>query len=169
MAYSPENNPYIPGDPACYDLKWMVQEINAAKAVREQAEGSAAAATASAEAAAASAERAGDWEADARLYAQNAETSAGNAAASAQDAGALVGPLNNRMTTIESRMDTFTLPGWVPSNPFHPIAVSQPLSIQLIPPNVTAVWVQVFLPHCLSFLDLLICLLRWGLSFPAFV
>ena len=108
MAYSPENNPYIPGDPACYDLKWMVQEINAAKAVREQAEGSAAAATASAEAAAASAERAGDWEADARLYAQNAETSAGNAAASAQDAGALVGPLNNRMTTIESRMDTFT-------------------------------------------------------------
>lgn len=27
MAYSPENNPYIPGDPYSYDLKWIVREI----------------------------------------------------------------------------------------------------------------------------------------------
>lgn len=27
MAYSPENNPYIPGDPYSYDLKWLVQVI----------------------------------------------------------------------------------------------------------------------------------------------
>ena len=27
MAYTPENNPYIPGDPYSYDLKWIVQKI----------------------------------------------------------------------------------------------------------------------------------------------
>jgi len=27
MPYSPENNPYIPGDPYCYDLKWIVKRI----------------------------------------------------------------------------------------------------------------------------------------------
>ena len=27
MTYTPENNPYIPGDPYSYDLKWMVTEI----------------------------------------------------------------------------------------------------------------------------------------------
>lgn len=108
------NNPYIPGDPASYDLKWMVQEINAAKAVREQAEGSAAAATASAQQAAASAERAGDWEADARLYAQNAEISANNAAASAEDAAGVVAPVTQalnaqgqQISVLEGRMDTF--------------------------------------------------------------
>ena len=28
MAYTPENNPYIPGDPYSYDLKWVVDEID---------------------------------------------------------------------------------------------------------------------------------------------
>lgn len=27
MGYTPENNPYIPGDPYSYDLKWMISEI----------------------------------------------------------------------------------------------------------------------------------------------
>ena len=27
MPYSPENNPYIPGDPHSYDLKWIVRQI----------------------------------------------------------------------------------------------------------------------------------------------
>lgn len=27
MSYTPENNPYIPGDPYSYDLKWMVKDI----------------------------------------------------------------------------------------------------------------------------------------------
>ena len=27
MAYSPENNPYIPGDPYSYDLKWLVNSV----------------------------------------------------------------------------------------------------------------------------------------------
>lgn len=52
------NNPYIPGDPYSYDLKWMVQEVKKAQAVGEEAAGSAQAAAASAEAAAASEEAA---------------------------------------------------------------------------------------------------------------
>lgn len=31
MPYSPENNPYIPGDPYSYDLKWIVQQIKELK------------------------------------------------------------------------------------------------------------------------------------------
>lgn len=27
MAYTPENNPYIPGDPYSYDLKWLVRKL----------------------------------------------------------------------------------------------------------------------------------------------
>lgn len=27
MPYDPDNNPYIPGDPACYDLKWIIDQI----------------------------------------------------------------------------------------------------------------------------------------------
>lgn len=27
MPYSPENNPYVPGDPYSYDLKWIVRQI----------------------------------------------------------------------------------------------------------------------------------------------
>lgn len=109
------NNPYVPGDPYSYDLKWMVQEVKAAQAVGEQAAGSAAAAAASAEAAAASAEQSGDWEADARLYAQNAELSAQNAAASAEEAAGVVAPITQalnaqgqQISVLEGRMDTFS-------------------------------------------------------------
>lgn len=35
MAYTPENNPYIPGDPYSYDLKWMVSEIDKWKLAEE--------------------------------------------------------------------------------------------------------------------------------------
>lgn len=28
MAYTPENNPYVPGDPYMYDLKWIVNKLN---------------------------------------------------------------------------------------------------------------------------------------------
>ena len=114
MAYTPTNNPYVPGDPYSYDLKWMVDEVKAAQAVGVQAAASAEAAAASAEAAAASAEQSGDWEADARLYAQNAEGSAQQAAASAEDAAGVVAPLTQALNTqgqqisvLESRMDTF--------------------------------------------------------------
>ena len=30
MAYTPENNPYIPGDPYSYDLKWIVDKLKEA-------------------------------------------------------------------------------------------------------------------------------------------
>lgn len=33
MGYTPENNPYIPGDPYCYDLKWLVAEVKHAIAL----------------------------------------------------------------------------------------------------------------------------------------
>lgn len=36
MSYSPENNPYVPGDPYMYDLKWIIHRLNrleAAKAI----------------------------------------------------------------------------------------------------------------------------------------
>ena len=31
MGYTPENNPYIPGDPYSYDLAWMVEEVKKAQ------------------------------------------------------------------------------------------------------------------------------------------
>ena len=30
MSYNPDNNPYIPGDPYSYDLKWMVEQLKTA-------------------------------------------------------------------------------------------------------------------------------------------
>ena len=56
MGYTPANNPYIPGDPYSYDLKWVIQQIKAWK----DPEASAAEAKASAEAAEAAAETATD-------------------------------------------------------------------------------------------------------------
>lgn len=38
MAYSPENNPYIPGDPYSYDLKWIVAEVKKAVEMYEPLE-----------------------------------------------------------------------------------------------------------------------------------
>lgn len=39
MAYTPENNPYIPGDPYSYDLKWIVTQINHAISLYEPLHG----------------------------------------------------------------------------------------------------------------------------------
>ena len=38
MPYDPTNNPYLPGDPYSYDLKWMVSEIKRALAMYDQLE-----------------------------------------------------------------------------------------------------------------------------------
>ena len=100
MAYSPENNPYIPGDPYSYDLKWIIQQIRAWKDPLE----SAAEAKASEEAAAQSA--------------ANAQTSAENAQASADASEGVVreyteqienrmSGLENDMDVLDARMDTF--------------------------------------------------------------
>ena len=57
MAYTPENNPYIPGDPYSYDLKWIVEHIKNIKNL-EEASTYAAEAQAAAESAGLSADRA---------------------------------------------------------------------------------------------------------------
>lgn len=47
MGYSPENNPYVPGDPYSYDLKWVVDKIKPIRdieAIKDQAAASAEAA-----------------------------------------------------------------------------------------------------------------------------
>lgn len=74
MAYTPENNPYIPGDPYSYDLKWMVKKINEWKDPldsAERAKASEEAAAASAEAAELSAQDSADSAATAKNYADN--------------------------------------------------------------------------------------------------
>ena len=38
MPYTPENNPYIPGDPYSYDLKWIVQQLKSAGDIKKYAE-----------------------------------------------------------------------------------------------------------------------------------
>ena len=38
MGYTPENNPYIPGDPYSYDLAWMVQEVKTAQKIGQSAQ-----------------------------------------------------------------------------------------------------------------------------------
>lgn len=98
--YTPTNNPYMPGDPYSYDLKWMVEEVKKAQAVGEEAAGSAAAAAASAEAA-------GNSAYNAATYASNALISSQNAEASAEEAADIVGPVNQKINVLESRMDTF--------------------------------------------------------------
>lgn len=75
MGYSPENNPYIPGDPYSYDLKWMVQKINEWKDPLD-----------SAEKAAQSAEEAAQQVILAADQVVLAENAAGEAASSAQTA-----------------------------------------------------------------------------------
>ena len=56
MGYTPENNPYIPGDPYSYDLKWIVRKLNSVISSTEAAERAEAAAV-TAEAAATTAEQ----------------------------------------------------------------------------------------------------------------
>ncbi len=109
------NNPYVPGDPFSYDLKWMVQEVKKAQAVGEAAAGSAEAAAASAEAASDSAYNAATYANNALQFSQNAEASAENAADSAENAAGVVAPITQALNTqgqkisvLEGRMDAFT-------------------------------------------------------------
>ena len=105
MAYTPENNPYIPGDPYSYDLKWVVDEINDWKSAKEIAEEAAGNAQQSADAAYTSANKAEAWaigyyegepvepgepqyENNAKYYSDQAASSASDAADDAADAHA---------------------------------------------------------------------------------
>ncbi len=72
MGYSPEDNPYLPGDPYSYDLKWMVDKMKGWKDPldsAERAKTSEEAAAASAEAADLSAQAAADSATTAEDYA----------------------------------------------------------------------------------------------------
>lgn len=69
MGYTPNNNPYIPGDPYSYDLKWIVNEIKTIKDPEKSA-------------------------AEAKASAESAAVSEENAAQSALDAAAVVDNLN---------------------------------------------------------------------------
>lgn len=132
MGYTPENNPYIPGDPYSYDLAWMVQEVKAAQQVGQNAQQYANAALQSQIEAQQAKDLAMAWaigeddggpippgepqyENNAKYYAEqastDAQTASDNASAAIQaanDAADLVDPLDSRMNTIEARMDTFT-------------------------------------------------------------
>lgn len=108
MGYSPENNPYIPGDPYSYDLAWMVEEVKKAQQVGENAQASADAAAQSALDAAGSRDAAALSAGTAANSENNADLSAIAANASAETAANLVDPLDTRMDVLESRMDGFT-------------------------------------------------------------
>lgn len=114
MPYDPTNNPYIPGDPYSYDLRWMVdkiQEWTDPIDSAERAEAAEAAAKASEQQSEAWAVGTIDGDpvsADDPQYENNAKYYADQAEVSANDANTLVSPINSRMNVIEGRMDTFT-------------------------------------------------------------
>lgn len=95
MPYSPNNNPYIPGDPYSYDLKWMVDRIHLNTTATTAAQASADAAQASADAAQLTA-NAG---VSAAAAAQNTANAGVSAAAAAQNTA------NNALTTANSATD----------------------------------------------------------------
>lgn len=98
MAYSPENNPYIPGDPYSYDLKWLVKKVNEWKDPLDSAER----AKASEEAAEASALAAHQSEV-------NAKSNADAILPSVVQLTDRVSASEEDLTTLEARMDTFSL------------------------------------------------------------
>lgn len=116
--YTPENNPYIPGDPSCYDLKWMVQEVKKAQDVITNANQAVTDAAAQAEAASDSAYNAATYANNALISSQNAEASAEAAAGSATDAAGSASALSAvlpavdaqaaQIAALEGRMDTFS-------------------------------------------------------------
>lgn len=79
MGYTPENNPYIPGDPYSYDLKWIVKEVKKIRKPEEEAAKAEAAALAAAESEL-NAKNSAD---NAAISEENAENSANSANASA--------------------------------------------------------------------------------------
>ena len=92
MAYTPENNPYMPGDPYSYDLKWVVNEIDKWKTTEDAVE----AAAASAQAAGQSAE---DAAASAEAAADSAQAAAGSEAAAKDYADNIADPVSGLVTS----------------------------------------------------------------------
>ena len=127
MGYTPENNPYIPGDPYSYDLAWMVEEVKKAQAIQGAAEDArdiAIAKAAEAETSALDSEawaigtKAGDpvtsddpqYENNAKYYAQQAASDAQQAATDAEtiaDQLILIPGLQNDINVLDARVDSF--------------------------------------------------------------
>lgn len=127
MGYTPENNPYIPGDPYSYDLKWMVEEINEAKAVREIADQAASVAQQAADNAYTSANKAEAWaigyyegdpvqpgepqyENNAKYYAESAAADAATIAEDLTELPSIKTRLTNAeidISVLDSRVDQF--------------------------------------------------------------
>ena len=110
MAYDPENNPYIPGDPASYDLSWVVERLNKhkfaeesaadAKIQADRAKGQADRAKNEADQAENEADRASGFADDAEGYKNDASTIV-NAVTPAVNANALA------ISTLEGRVNSF--------------------------------------------------------------
>ena len=132
MAFTPENNPYIPGDPYSYDLKWVVGKINSWESVKEGAEQAVGIAQQSADNAYTNANKAEAWaigiyegepvQPGEPQYENNAKYYAEQAGESAETAADLVDNVediqqevrddlsaqNTAIATLEGRMDAFT-------------------------------------------------------------
>lgn len=108
MAYTPTNNPYAPGDPYSYDLKWMVEEVKKAQNVITTAEDAVNTATEQAIIAAANASEANTAADAANTSAQAAADSASAAADSAESILNVTDPMQQQIAVLSSRMDTFS-------------------------------------------------------------
>lgn len=84
MAYSPENNPYIPGDPYSYDLKWIVKKIKEWKDPLDSAAEAKASEEAAAQSAAESAQSA-TKSANSATQSANSATQSANSAEEARE------------------------------------------------------------------------------------
>lgn len=97
MPYPPENNPYVPGDPYSYDLKWMVEEIKKQRDPEEQAAIARQAAIEANQSANEAKQIAEDLDSEMRGYMDRAETAAGAAETSAISAA-------NSLDTLSSQI-----------------------------------------------------------------
>lgn len=107
MAYTPDNNPYIPGDPYSYDLKWIVDKMKTYEDPQKYAD----AAAASAAESAASAEESEAYKTDAYSAKNSAQASADIAQAAAENVHNAVenatAPIINDVVVLSARVDSF--------------------------------------------------------------
>ena len=105
MAYTPENNPYIPGDPYSYDLKWLVARLKETITQASTAINNATEASSSAAQAISTANSASSKAASALTAAQNAIETANSA--SSEAASALTAA-QNAIETAQNAVETAT-------------------------------------------------------------
>ena len=115
MPYTPNNNPYIPGDPYSYDLKWLVQKTKYATNTANTAASNASDALTAANNAVGIANSANTAAGNAVTIANNANTAAGNAVntanSAANDAAAALLAANSALTA-----QVITSTDWIDSD-----------------------------------------------------